>query len=225
MTSLGGINLEQKKLNCMKRFLFTSAVLFFTFVSNIYSCSNAPANSEEQANKPENSMDTAKDTSKHYETAIFAGGCFWGVQYYFEKAKGVISTEVGYTGGHIDNPTYQQVCTHTTGHFEAIKVTYDPKVTSYEAMVKLFFNIHDPTQTDGQGPDIGEQYMSVVFYADDNQKQIATKVMDVLRGKGYKLATQLKHTSTFWVAENYHQHHYDKEGSTPYCHKFQDKFN
>ncbi|HTB06426.1 MAG TPA: peptide-methionine (S)-S-oxide reductase, partial [Bacteroidia bacterium] len=126
----------------MNRILFTSAVLFFTFVGN--SCSNASANKgvkEQETNDSINTM--ATDTSKHYETAIFAGGCFWGVQYYFEKAKGVMNTVVGYTGGHIDHPTYQQVCSHNTGHNEAIQVTYDPKVTNYEAMARLFFNIHD----------------------------------------------------------------------------------
>ncbi|MGP8214036.1 MAG: peptide-methionine (S)-S-oxide reductase MsrA [Bacteroidia bacterium] len=196
----------------------------FCIFAGIMSCGNAtPGNKQSQ--QTNTTMTTLPaDTSKHYDTAIFAGGCFWGVQYYFEKAKGVINTEVGYIGGHIDNPTYQQVCSHTTGHYEAIRVTYDPKVTTYEDMVKLFFNIHDPTQTDGQGPDIGEQYMSVIFYMNDSQKQVAGKVMDVLRGKGYKLATTLKKATTFWIAEGYHQHHYDHEGTTPYCHHFQDKF-
>jgi peptide methionine sulfoxide reductase msrA/msrB len=203
----------------MRRFLFTATAIFFTFVSNI-GCSNASTNNETNNEY----MSTANDTSKHYETAIFAGGCFWGVQYYFEKAKGVINTEVGYIGGHVDNPTYQQVCSHTTGHYEAIRVTYDPKVTNYEAMAKLFFNIHDPSQTDGQGPDIGEQYLSVVFYMNDAQKQIATKLIGQLTAKGMKVATQLKQATTFWVAEGYHQHHYDHEGTTPYCHHFQDKF-
>jgi peptide methionine sulfoxide reductase msrA/msrB len=207
----------------MKRFIFTSAALFFTFVGNI-SCSSATTNNEQQ--NPETMSTALTDTAgKHYETAIFAGGCFWGVQYYFEKAKGVINTEVGYIGGHVDNPTYQQVCSHTTGHYEAIRVTYDPKVTNYEAMAKLFFNIHDPSQTDGQGPDIGEQYMSVVFYMNDSQKQIAEKLISQLRSKGMKVATTLKQATTFWVAEGYHQHHYDHEGTTPYCHHFQDKFN
>src|ERR1700739_249691 len=206
----------------MKRFIFTSAALFFTFVGNI-SCSSAITKNEPQ--NPETMSTALTDTAgKHYETAIFAGGCVWGVQYYFEKAKGVINTEVGYIGGHVDNPTYQQVCSHTTGHYEAIRVTYDPKVTNYEAMAKLFFNIHDPSQTDGQGPDIGEQYLSVVFYMNDTQKQIAEKLILQLRGKGMKVATTLKQATTFWVAEGYHQHHYDHEGSTPYCHHFQDKF-
>jgi peptide methionine sulfoxide reductase msrA/msrB len=209
----------------MKKLLFTSAALFFTFVGNI-SCSNATTNNNEQTNNEVMNTDASKDTTKHnYDTAIFAGGCFWGVQYYFEKAKGVINTEVGYIGGHVDNPTYQQVCSHTSGHYEAIRVTYDPKLTTYDAMARLFFNIHDPGQTDGQGPDIGEQYMSVVFYMNDAQKQTATTLIGLLKNKGIKVATTLKPATTFWVAEKYHQHHYDHEGSTPYCHHFQDKFN
>jgi len=204
----------------MKRLLFTITALFFTFVGNT-SCSNAATNNENNTTMTTATNDT---TGKHYETAIFAGGCFWGVQYYFEKAKGVINTEVGYIGGHVDHPTYEQVCSHTSGHYEAIRVTYDPKVTNYEAMAKLFFNIHDPSQTDGQGPDIGEQYLSVVFYMNDSQKQIAEKLIGQLRAKGMKVATTLKQATTFWVAEGYHQHHYDHEGTTPYCHHFQDKF-
>ena len=208
----------------MNRLLFTSAVLFFTFVGN--SCSNASGNKEINEQQLTDTMSTlSTDTSKHYETAIFAGGCFWGVQYFFEKAKGVISTEVGYIGGHVDHPTYEQVCSHTTGHYEGIKVVYDPKVTNYEAMARLFFNIHDPTQTNGQGPDIGEQYMSVIFYLDDSQKAIDEKLIAELNTKGYKVATVLKKATTFWPAEGYHQHHYDHEGTTPYCHRFQDKFN
>jgi peptide methionine sulfoxide reductase msrA/msrB len=210
------------------RFFLTAATLLFAFAGSIYGCGNDSKNNSSSTNS--NSTETmnestSSDTNKHLETAIFAGGCFWGVQYYFEKAKGVTNTVVGYIGGHVDNPTYQQVCSHTTGHYEAIKVTYDPKITNYEAMARLFFNIHDPTQTDGQGPDIGEQYMSVIFYADDSQRLIAQKLIDQLTKKGMKVATQLKKATTFYSAEGYHQHHYDHEGSTPYCHKFVDKFN
>ncbi len=208
----------------MKLTLSLAALLIFG--ANI-SCTSADSSNKEQTTQTDNNTmaATSSDTNKHTETAIFAGGCFWGVQYYFEKAKGVIDTKVGYIGGHVDHPTYEQVCTHTTGHYEAIKVTYDPKVTNYEAMARLFFNIHDPTQTNGQGPDIGEQYMSVVFYANDSQKQIAEKLIKELTAKGYKVATQLKQATTFWNAEEYHEHHYDREGTTPYCHHFQDKFN
>jgi peptide methionine sulfoxide reductase msrA/msrB len=210
------------------RLLISAATLLCTFAGSIYGCGSAAknntkitnSNSEETMNQP-----NSNDSDKHLETAIFAGGCFWGVQYYFEKAKGVTNTVVGYIGGHVANPTYEDVCSHTSGHYEAIRVTYDPMVTNYESMAKLFFDIHDPTQTDGQGPDIGEQYMSVIFYQDDNQKMIAQKLIDILTKKGLKVATQLKKATIFYPAENYHQHHYDHEGTTPYCHRFIDKFN
>jgi len=198
---------------------------FLIFGANI-GCSNA-GSSKGQPSNTDSTMTTTttSDTNKYLEKAYFAGGCFWGVQYYFEKAKGVVDTKVGYTGGHIDHPTYEQVCSHTTGHYEAIQVTYDNRITNYEAMARLFFNIHDPTQTNGQGPDIGEQYMSVIFYTDDSQKQTDEKLIGLLTAKGLKIATKLKPATTFWPAEEYHEHHYDREGTTPYCHKFQDKFN
>jgi peptide methionine sulfoxide reductase msrA/msrB len=207
------------------KFTLSSIAALLIFGANI-SCTSAGNNKDKSSNTSETMTNTpATDTNKHIETAIFAGGCFWGVQYFFEKAKGVVDTKVGYIGGHVDNPTYEDVCSHTSGHYEAIQVKYDNRVTNYEAMARLFFNIHDPTQTNGQGPDIGEQYMSVVFYADDSQKQIAQNLIAELKKKGYKIATQLKLATHFWPAEEYHEHHYDREGTTPYCHHFQDKFN
>jgi len=158
------------------------------------------------------------------ETAIFAGGCFWGVEYYFQHANGVLSTQVGYTGGTKENPTYKEVCSHTTGHLEAIQVTYDPSKTSYEEMAKLFFEIHDPTQANGQGNDIGPQYISAVFYENDDQKKTAEKLIGILTLKGYKVATKLIPATKFWPAEDYHQQYYEKEGGTPYCHKRVEKF-
>jgi len=156
--------------------------------------------------------------------AIFAGGCFWGVQHFFDKAPGVLKSEVGYTGGTKANPTYKEVCAHTTGHVEAIKVTYDPQKTSYEAMAKLFFEIHDPTQTNGQGPDLGPQYLSEVFYADENQKATAEKLIGLLKQKGYKVVTRVRPAVTFWPAEEYHQEYYEKTGGTPYCHMYTKRF-
>jgi len=170
------------------------------------------------------SLKFVKDTSDmktgevKTEKAIFAGGCFWGVEYYFQKAKGVISTEVGYIGGHKDNPTYKEVCSGKTGHIEAMQVTYDASQTSYEELAKLFFEIHDFTQTNGQGPDIGEQYLSEVFYFDDGQKETAEKLIKILSDKGYKVATTLRKATTFWKAEDYHQEYYQKNGHEPYCH-------
>ncbi len=161
---------------------------------------------------------------KKTATAIFAGGCFWGVEYHFEKVKGVISAVSGYTGGYKDHPTYKEVCDGVTGHIEAVKVTYDPTQTDYETLAKLFFEIHDPTQVDRQGPDMGEQYRSVVFYADEEQKEIAQKLIDLLKDKGYKVATKLQKASTFWEAEDYHQDYYAKKRSKPYCHFYTKRF-
>ncbi len=150
--------------------------------------------------------------------AIFAGGCFWGVEYYFQHEKGVVNTTVGYTGGTKLNPTYREVLSHSTGHYEAIEVEYDPSVTNYETLAKLFFEIHDPTQKDGQGNDIGQQYQSVVFYVDDTQKASSEKLIGQLRANGFDVATKLIKASKFWPAEDYHQEYYEQGGGEPYCH-------
>lgn len=157
--------------------------------------------------------------------AYFASGCFWGVEYHFAKAKGVVDTEVGYMGGHVKNPTYKEVCTGRTGHKEVIRVEYDPALTDYETLGKLFFETHDPGQEDGQGPDKGDQYLSVIYYLDEEQKQISEKLMDELRDKGYKVVTQLTEAPEFYAAEDYHQNYYENKGSTPYCHFYTKKFD
>jgi peptide methionine sulfoxide reductase msrA/msrB len=159
-----------------------------------------------------------------YGTAIFAGGCFWGVEYYMQKAPGVISVTSGYTGGHVKNPSYKEVCTGSTGHAEAVKIIYDPQKTSYEKLAKLFLEIHDPTQIGGQGPDIGDQYRSEIFYMNDDQKATAEKLLKILQDKGYKIATVVARASEFYDAENYHQDYYLKNGETPYCHVFKQRF-
>lgn len=158
------------------------------------------------------------------QTAIFAGGCFWGMEYHFSAAEGVLSTRVGYTGGHTDNPTYKDVCRGDTGHVEAIEVTFDPDQTSYEELAKLFFEIHDPTQVNRQGPDIGEQYRSMIFYADEEQGTIAESLIETLQSKGYQVATQLEPAGEFWEAEDYHQDYYERKGSQPYCHVYTKRF-
>jgi peptide methionine sulfoxide reductase msrA/msrB len=158
------------------------------------------------------------------ERAIFAGGCFWGVEYYFQKAKGVISTQAGYIGGHKQNPTYEDVCTGTTGHAEAIEVTFDPSKTTYEKLARLFFEIHDPTQMNRQGPDIGEQYRSAVFYLDEEQKVIAEKLIQFLQDKGYAVTTEIHKAGQFWEAELYHQDYYKNNEKQPYCHSYKKRF-
>ncbi len=158
------------------------------------------------------------------EKAYFAAGCFWGVQYYLEKAPGVVATTVGYMGGTTKKPTYKQVCSGTTGHIEAIEVVYDPLQIDYETLARLFFEIHDPTQIDRQGPDIGEQYRSQIFYLDDTQKQAAEKLVQILTTKGLAVATKLAPADTFWKAEDYHQQYYNKNGKQPYCHTYTRRF-
>jgi methionine-R-sulfoxide reductase/methionine-S-sulfoxide reductase len=158
------------------------------------------------------------------DTAVFAGGCFWGMEYFFKKAEGVKSTSVGYTGGHKDNPTYKEVCEGTTGHIEATEVVFDPSKISFEEVAKLFFELHDPTQVDRQGPDIGEQYRSVVFFRNDEQKKTAEKLIGILKDKGLNVATQVVKASAFWKAEDYHQDYYNKKGGTPYCHGYTKRF-
>ncbi len=158
------------------------------------------------------------------ETAIFASGCFWGTEFYFQKAEGVISAAVGYIGGTKENPTYEEVCTGRTGHAEATKVTYDPSITSFENLVRLFYETHDPSQMNRQGPDIGTQYRSAIFYKDDEQKAIAEKITEQLKAKGHRVVTEITKAGLFYQAENYHQQYYNKGGGSPYCHRYIKKF-
>jgi peptide methionine sulfoxide reductase msrA/msrB len=167
----------------------------------------------------------AKDkTMVKTDTAIFAGGCFWGVEYYMQKAEGVISTEVGYIGGHTSKPTYEEVCSHKTGFAEAIRIVFDPSKTNYENIARLFFEIHDPTEVNRQGPDIGDQYRSEVFYLNDEQKGTAEKLIDILMQKGFDVATKVTRASQFWPAEDYHQDYYTHKGALPYCHGYTKRF-
>jgi peptide methionine sulfoxide reductase msrA/msrB len=166
------------------------------------------------------SMDFIPDGQR----AIFAGGCFWGVEYYFKNAPGVISVTSGYTAGNTKNPTYEQVCTDKTGHAEAVEIVFDAAKTNYENLAKLFLEIHDFTQLDRQGPDIGKQYRSGIYYLNEEQKQTAEKLVQILKEKGYDVKTEIKPAGTFWPAEQYHQHYYEKTGKTPYCHIYKKIF-
>jgi peptide methionine sulfoxide reductase msrA/msrB len=165
-----------------------------------------------------------KSMGEKTERAIFASGCFWGTQFHFEKADGVIETRVGYIGGSKNNPTYQEVCTGTTGHAEAVEVVFNPDKISFDTLTRLFFETHDPTHVDRQGPDIGTQYRSEIFYLTEEQKEVANELIAVLTEKGYDVATQVSAAGRFWSAEQYHQQYYEKNGQSPYCHIFTPRF-
>lgn len=154
------------------------------------------------------------------EQAMFGAGCFWGVESYFQQVPGVIETSVGYSGGKVDNPTYRQVCTDTTGHAEVIHIVFDPSKVTYEKLVRHFFHMHDPTQLNRQGPDYGRQYRSAIFTYSDLQRATASKVRDTLTASGkYKrpIVTEIAPAAPFWKAEDYHQKYFDKNGGES-CH-------
>ncbi|HQP59092.1 MAG TPA: bifunctional methionine sulfoxide reductase B/A protein [Petrotogaceae bacterium] len=150
--------------------------------------------------------------------ALFAGGCFWGVEHLFKDIEGVLQTKVGYSGGSLKNPSYDEVCSGSTGHVEAVLIVYDSTRISYEELVKIFFEIHDFTQLNRQGPDFGEQYTSVVFCFDRGQMETALKITSELKKIGYDVKTELKEALNFFPAEEYHQNYYEKTGKKPYCH-------
>jgi len=171
------------------------------------------------------SMDFIPAGETRLERALFAGGCFWGVEYWLQQMPGVHSVVSGYCGGQTENPDYRSVCSGTTGHAETVEVTFDPAVTSFEALARRFFEIHDPEQTNRQGPDIGTQYRSAIFWVDEEQKSIAEKLIEELRQNGFQPATQLQPAAPFYPAEEYHQDYYEKTGKKPYCHLPRKRFN
>lgn len=156
--------------------------------------------------------------------AIFASGCFWGTEYYMKRADGVLGTRVGYIGGHTERPSYRDVCSGRTGHAEAVEVSFDPSVTDFETLARLFFETHDPTQVNRQGPDRGTQYRSGVFYLDDEQREVAERLIGILADSGLDVATEVVAAGPFWPAEEYHQDYYAKTGHSPYCHVYTPRF-
>jgi len=153
------------------------------------------------------------------KSATFAAGCFWGVEAAFRKIPGVLSTTVGYMGGTTQNPTYEQVCTDRTGHAESVLVEYDPAKVSYEQLLEVFWSIHDPTTANRQGPDVGSQYRSAIFYHDSDQKEKALASKDGQGRSGRRIVTEIAEAMEFWPAEEYHQHYFEKRGvrSCRYC--------
>ena len=193
---------------------------------NSISMSFVPVGEEAGASRGDvgDAADRSADDAGEPTRAYFAGGCFWGVEHLLQSVEGVSSVRSGYMGGETDNPTYREVCDGRTGHAETVEVVFDPEVVTYEDLAKLFFEIHDPTQMNRQGPDRGSQYRSAVFYADEEQKKIAEKLIDILRTKGLDVVTEVAPAETFWEAEDYHQDYYEKSGGRPYCHTRQSRF-
>jgi peptide-methionine (S)-S-oxide reductase len=154
-----------------------------------------------------------------YEKATFGAGCFWGVEYVFRRVPGVIDAQVGYSGGITPNPTYEQVCSHTTGHAEVTQVTFDPEQVSFDQLLEVFWAMHDPTQVNRQGPDIGDQYRSVIFTHSEDQALAAKTSKEQAQSRFSKpIATEIVPLTAFYPGEDYHQAYYEKNGHTPYCH-------
>ena len=166
------------------------------------------------------------DNNSQYKKAYFASGCFWGTEYWFAKQEGVFNADSGYMGGHTKNPTYRDICGKQTGHLETVEVTYNPTVISFETLCKLFFETHDPEQTNGQGPDIGPQYLSAIFLTEPKEEIIVNKLITELQTKGMFIATKIKNANehVFYKAEEEHQNYYKLRNGTPYCHVYTKRF-
>lgn len=166
----------------------------------------------------------AMESKQSIFKAYFAGGCFWGVEYFFERQEGVIDVISGYMGGESENPTYEEISYRHTNHVEVVEVQYDDSKVDYETLARLFFETHDPTEIGGQGPDIGDQYSSVIFYSNESEKEISEKLIKLLEANGLNIATELKTVMPFWRAEEHHQDYYSRKGGTPYCHGYVKRF-
>lgn len=182
-----------------------------------FSCQSkvSPEKAIVKSNKGETKMD-----NKKMETAIFAGGCFWCTEAFFTDLKGVEKVVSGYIGGKNANPTYKEVCTGTTGHAEAIQITFDPEQVAYEDLLEVFFATHDPTTLNRQGADVGTQYRSEIFYTNDSQKAAADNFIKLLSDQHLyngQIVTKVSKASTFYAAEDYHQNYYAQNKNQPYC--------
>lgn len=164
--------------------------------------------------------DIDKNATADTETAVFGAGCFWCVEAIYERVNGVKSVESGYAGGHVDNPTYRQVTSGTTGHAEVARLEYDPEVISYEELLEVFWHTHNPTTKNRQGADVGPQYRSVIFYMNEDQKQIAEESMKRTDASDLwedPIVTEIEPLSNYSVAENYHQNYYENNPNAGYC--------
>ena len=190
-------------------------ILFASLIMAIVSC-----NAQQNKVKTTVIKQTKNDTTMHTDTAIFGEGCFWCTEAFFQRLKGVISVTSGYGGGHIDNPTYEQVCDKTTGHVELAKIVYNPAEITYDELLEVFWKTHNPTTLDQQGEDKGPQYRSVVFYLNEEQKQKAEHYKDALNKSGAwdkPVVTAIEPFKNFYPSENYHHDYYNNNPNQGYC--------
>lgn len=197
-------------------------VVFMLFTSfNLFNCSSTHSN--DQSNNLTNNTippDKMPDTNVTLDTATLGAGCFWCVEAIFQNLKGVYSVESGYSGGTVDNPSYELVCTGTTGHAEVARITFDPNVISFETLLNVFFRTHDPTTLNQQGADVGTQYRSAIFYENDSQKETAEKVKKEVDAAGVwddPIVTEISPLTNYYKAEDYHQNYYNNNSSKGYC--------
>lgn len=198
---------------------YLTGFLIMIIFAAIIGCKPQPVPIAE-ANTLNNGNKDMDNKNKDLQTAVFASGCFWCGEAIFDRVQGVKEVVSGYTGGTVPNPTYEQVCTGTTGHAEAIQVTYDPSVVSYDELLKIFWKTHDPTTLNRQGNDVGTQYRSAIFYINDEQKQKAEQYKEELNKSGAwknPIVTQIVPLTKFYKAEDYHQHYYEKNPYQGYC--------
>jgi peptide-methionine (S)-S-oxide reductase len=171
--------------------------------------------------KPASTQPTTQESDMNLQTATFAAGCFWGVQSTFDRVPGVVSTRVGYTGGKMVNPTYRDVCGDQTGHAEALEIKFDPQKVTYQQLLTVFFENHDPTTVDSQGPDFGTQYRSAIFYHSDEQKRLAEAEKKTRNDSGdyvHPIVTEIVAAGPFYAAEDHHQKYFEKMGEEYVCH-------
>ena len=192
-----------------------SATIVLVLALSVYGCQNKAEGSGPPGSSAGEEKGVMESMGSNLEKATFAAGCFWGVEAAFRKIQGVVSTQVGYIGGDTENPTYREVCSDRTGHAEAVEVTYDPSRVSYQDLLEVFWSIHDPTQHNRQGPDVGSQYRSVIFYHSDAQAKAAVESKERLERSGKfrrPITTEIVPAAEFYTAEDYHQQYYEKRG-------------
>jgi peptide-methionine (S)-S-oxide reductase len=205
----------------VKGFLFMTLLLGMACGGSILSYDGVSSGIPQQSGRGK--KEAAKgpmDQKSEFKQATFAGGCFWCTEAIFQRLDGVKKVVVGYSGGHVDHPTYEQVCTGTTGHAESIQITYDPAKISYAELLEVFWRTHDPTTKNRQGNDVGPQYRSVIFYHDEEQKKLAESYKSKLESEHIwdrPILTEIVPFTKFWPAENYHQNYYNNNPSNSYC--------